>query len=79
VRGKSPLRSEYLRGYHHAQSKLIYTSKYQNTQLAKVQRNKLLWQTAAALLIRLMVPSPRHVARMIGRMAGLWRYQIHHG
>ena len=28
VRGKSPLSGEYLRGYHHAQSKLIYAAKH---------------------------------------------------
>ena len=79
VRGKSPLRSEYIRGYHHAQSKLIYTLKYQSAGQANAQRNKLLWQTALALLIRLMLPSPRHVARMVGRMAGLWKYHFNHG
>jgi N-acetylglucosaminyl-diphospho-decaprenol L-rhamnosyltransferase len=76
VRGNKPLRSEYIRGYHHAQSKLIYTSKYQDTRTARKQQRKLLWQTALALLVRLMVPSPRHVSRMIGRMVGLSKYKF---
>lgn len=76
VRGKHPLRSEYIRGYHHAQSKLIYARKYQSTFAARQQQHKLLWQTALALFVRVLVPSPRHVARMIGRMAGLVKFRI---
>jgi GT2 family glycosyltransferase len=79
VRGRSPLRSEYTRGYHHVQSKLIYARKYQSARQASAQRNKLLWQTTLALLIRLMVPSPRHVARMVGRLGGLCNYHLDHG
>jgi len=79
VRGRSPLRSEYIRGYHHAQSKLIYAGKYGSLSAARQQHRKLLWQTALALFVRLLAPSPRHVARMIGRMAGLWSHQFDHG
>lgn len=75
VRGRSPLRSEYIRGYHHAQSKLIYACKYQDMPTARRQQRKLLWQTALALLVRMMVPSPRYVARMIGRMVGLSQFK----
>jgi GT2 family glycosyltransferase len=76
VRGKHPLRSEYIRGYHHAQSKLIYARKYQSTFAARQQQHKLLWQTALALFVRVLVPSPRHVARMVGRMAGLVKFRV---
>jgi GT2 family glycosyltransferase len=76
VRGRSPLRSEYIRGYHHAQSKLIYARKYQSTIAARQQQQKLLWQTALALFVRVLVPSPRHVARMVGRMAGLLKFRV---
>ncbi len=76
VRGKSPLRSEYIRGYHHAQSKLIYVRKYQSLAAARQQHHKLLWQTALSLFVRVLVPSPRHVARMIGRMAGLLKFRV---
>ncbi|WP_374355416.1 glycosyltransferase family 2 protein [Limnohabitans sp.] len=75
VRGRSPLRSEYIRGYHHAQSKLIYTRKYQSTAAAKQQQRKLLWQTALALPLRLVAYNPRLLARMWGRFKGVrnWR------
>lgn len=71
VRGRSPLRSEYLRGYHHAQSKLIYARKYQSTTHAQRQQHKLLWQTALALPLRLLAYNPRLLARMWGRLQGL--------
>ena len=76
VRGQNPLRSEYIRGYHHAQSKLIYARKYQSLAVARQQHHKLLWQTALSLFVRVLVPSPRHVARMIGRMAGLIKFRV---
>ena len=76
VRGQSPLRSESIRGYHHAQSKLIYARKYQSLAVARQQHHKLLWQTALSLFVRVLVPSPRHVARMIGRMAGLIKFRV---
>ena len=75
VRGRSPLRSEYLRGYHHAQSKLIYARKYQSTTAARQQQRKLLWQTVLALVLRVLLPSPRHVARMFGRVSGLIHFR----
>ena len=71
VRGRSPLRSEYLRGYHHAQSKLIYARKYQSTAAARQQQRKLLWQTALALPLRLLAYNPRLLARMWGRLQGV--------
>ena len=71
VRGRSPLRSEYLRGYHHAQSKLIYARKYQGTAAARQQQRKLLRQTAVVLPLRLLAYNPRLLARMWGRLQGV--------
>jgi N-acetylglucosaminyl-diphospho-decaprenol L-rhamnosyltransferase len=71
VRGKSPLRSEYLRGYHHAQSKLIYTRKYQSLNSARQQQRKLLWGTALTLPLRVLAFNPRLLARMWGRFRGV--------
>jgi N-acetylglucosaminyl-diphospho-decaprenol L-rhamnosyltransferase len=75
VKGKSPLRSEYLRGYHHAQSKLIYASKYLSNEQATVQRSKLLWQTALVLPLRLLAYNPRLIARMWGRLKGVLKWK----
>lgn len=71
VRGKKPLRSEYLRGFHHAQSKLIYTSKHVSQTSARRQKTRLVIETSLAVLLRLLLPSPRLIARLLGRLRGL--------
>jgi GT2 family glycosyltransferase len=71
VRGCSPLRSEYVRGYHHAQSKLIYACKHQGAVIAQQQRRKLLWQTMLTLPLRLLAFNPRLISRMWGRLRGV--------
>ncbi len=75
VRGKQPLRSEYIRGFHHAQSKLIYACKYQSHEVALRQKRKLLWQTLLALPLRLLAYNPRLLARMWGRFKGVMNWK----
>ena len=76
VRGKHPLRSEYIRGYHHAQSKLIYARKYISPATSQRLRRQLIWLTVLALPLRVMLFSPKHVARMWGRLGGLIKYKL---
>jgi GT2 family glycosyltransferase len=71
VRGRSPWRSEYLRGYHHAQSKLIFLNKHESLQAANRLRRQLIWTTTLALPLRVVLFSPKLVARMWGRWRGL--------
>ncbi|MBX3610052.1 MAG: glycosyltransferase family 2 protein [Hydrogenophaga sp.] len=75
VKGNTPWRSEYLRGYHHAQSKLTYTVKHRSLALARSQRWRVLLTTSLALPLRAIAWSPRLLARMAGRWMGLaqWR------
>lgn len=75
VRGKHPWRHEYVRGYHHAQSKLIFARKHQGIDQAKSQRTRLLLGTALTLPLRLLLPSPRLVTRMWGRLWGLIQWK----
>lgn len=77
VRGPKPWHSEYLRGYHHAQSKLIYSHKHTAPERARRQRHQLLWQTALALPLRLIAFSPRLAARMVGRLCGAYHWRPH--
>lgn len=71
VRGRSPWRSEYLRGYHHAQSKLIFLNKHESLPAARRLRTQLIWTTTLALPLRVILFSPKLVARMWGRWRGL--------
>jgi GT2 family glycosyltransferase len=78
VRGKSPLRSEYIRGYHHAQSKLIFAAKHSSYAAAQRLRRELIWKTSLALPLRLVLFSPMLIARMLGRWTGVARWSNRH-
>lgn len=73
VKGKSPLKSEFIRGYHHAQSKLIFEHKHVSTSSADSLRWKTLALAMLTLLPRLLLPQPKYLARLIGRIYGLCR------
>ena len=76
VKGKTPWKSEYLRGYHHAQSKLIYTAKHRSERQARRQRWSVLLGTTLALPLRAIAWSPRLLARMAGRWMGLVQWRL---
>ena len=73
VKGPNPLKSEFIRGYHHAQSKLVFERKYFGAAHAQRLRWKTLGLAVLTLLPRLLLPQPRYLARLLGRMAGLCR------
>lgn len=75
VRGNSPLRAEFYRGFHHAQSKLIFTTKHRSVGRSRHLRWKTLLLAIATLVPRLLVPAPRHLARLLGRIWGLWVFE----
>lgn len=71
VKGPSPWRAEFGRGYHHAQSKLIFTGKHVGPAHVTALRLKTLALAVLNLLPRLLVPLPRYLARLVGRICGL--------
>ena len=73
VKGKNPLKSEFIRGYHHVQSKLIFERKHVGARSAASLRWKTLILALLTLLPRLIVPQPKYLARLIGRIVGLCR------
>ena len=73
VKGPNPLKSEFIRGYHHAQSKLVFEHKYFGTARATRLRWKTLLLALLTLVPRLLLPQPRYLARLTGRIAGLCR------
>lgn len=75
VKGANPLKSEFIRGFHHAQSKLIFETKHFGiTNSKQLQRNTFLL-ALLTLLPRLLLPQPKYIARLIGRIAGLLSYK----
>jgi GT2 family glycosyltransferase len=75
VRGNFPLRGEYLRGYHHAQSKLIYEKKHVRAGGGMRLRRLTLLLAFATMIPRLLIPQPRYLARLLGRIRGLIAYK----
>lgn len=75
VKGPNPLKSEFIRGYHHAQSKLIFETKHFGMVNAGYLQRKTLLLALLTLLPRLLLPQPKYIARLIGRITGLLRYQ----
>ena len=79
VKGKVPLTSEYIRGYYHAQSKLTFEKKHGTLQVALRQRRRLLATTSLALFFRVLLLSPKRLARMWGRWRGLMAWAAQRG
>jgi len=73
VKGPNPLKSEFIRGYHHAQSKLVFERKYFGLAHARRLRYKTLGLAVLTLVPRLLLPQPRYLARLTGRIVGLCR------
>ncbi len=71
VGGSRRWRSEYWRGYHHAQSKVRFAAKYKGAREARKLRRRILALALLELLARLLLPVPRHVSRLAGRIGGL--------
>lgn len=71
VKGAKPWRAEYWRGYHHAQSKILFSWKHAGTQAAGRLRHRALLLSALNVLARIVLLSPKHLARAWGRFQGL--------
>ncbi|MGL4766696.1 MAG: glycosyltransferase [Formosimonas sp.] len=76
VRTRHPVKQEYWRGYHHAQSKLLITEKYKNAQAARRLRVVKISTAVLAVVLRIITLNPRLCARMVGRVVGMWRYTV---
>lgn len=77
VRGPSRSKAEYLRGYHHAQSKLWFAQKHQSGTEARQLRTRTLALALASWPLRALALSPRLLARLNGRIMGLIRWRPH--
>lgn len=66
-------RTEYLRGFHHAQSKIIFQAKHGKAGHALSLKWRTLLLSIPLVLLRVLTLSPRHTARALGRLVGLIR------
>ena len=73
VGGKHRLRSEYLRGFHHIQSKFLFKRKHGGQAVGGLRRCGYALGGAAEALLRLLLLDPKRAARCVGRVAGVLR------
>jgi GT2 family glycosyltransferase len=75
VKGNAPIKGEFWRGYHHAQSKLTYSAKHHGAKEASRLWRRLMIETTLALPLRCVLFSPRMIARLMGRWRGVVAWQ----
>lgn len=71
VKGPNALESEFIRGFHHVQSKLLFTSKYSGSLAARRLRRRLIFISIIIAPFRFLIPQPKYWARLAGRISGL--------
>lgn len=76
VKGTQSLQFEFLRGYHHAQSKIYFHKKYNGRLGARELRKRTLLLALITALMRLFFPQPKYLARLFGRISGLSSMKI---
>jgi GT2 family glycosyltransferase len=76
VKGGNPLKHEFIRGFHHAQSKLLFEKKYFGESRSQQLKIKTLILAIFNLIPRILIPYPRYLARLAGRIIGLIIFKI---
>ncbi|MDO7553797.1 MAG: glycosyltransferase family 2 protein [Burkholderiaceae bacterium] len=71
VKGQAPWRAEYARGFHHARSKIQFFNKHGAPGEATRLKRRTLWLALLTLILRVLLPSPKHIARNAGRVRAL--------
>jgi len=72
--GRHRLKAEYLRGYHHIQSKFIFERKHNQVQLTFAVRLRYMLTAALESLLRGCLLDGARASRAFGRMRGAWAY-----
>jgi GT2 family glycosyltransferase len=72
--GKARFKAEYLRGYHHIQSKFLFDFKHQGLQVTTLRRWRYGLIAGLEMLARLLMLDLARAMRVMGRMAGALRY-----
>lgn len=75
VGGPQRLRAEYTRGYHHIQSKFLFSSKHLGTAVPAWRRWAYGLAAAIEAALRLALLDPRRAARVWGRAIGVLKWR----
>lgn len=72
VRGASPWRTEWGRGFHHSRSKILFQRKHHGLAHAQHTQRLALVSGVVEVFLRLLLLRPYLIARSAGRLAGMW-------
>jgi N-acetylglucosaminyl-diphospho-decaprenol L-rhamnosyltransferase len=72
--GKGRNKAEYLRGYHHIQSKFLFDAKHDGGRITARRRRLYVLTAALELLLRALLMDTARASRAFGRMHGACRY-----
>ena len=72
--GRYRFRAEYLRGYHHIQSKFIFERKHNQGRLTPAVRLRYVLTAGLESVLRCCLFDPARACRALGRMRGAWAY-----
>lgn len=72
--GKARFNAEYLRGYHHIQSKFLFDLKHHQVSVSHIKRWRYCLVAGLELCIRLLLLDAVRASRVLGRVVGAWRY-----
>lgn len=73
--GAARLKAEYLRGYHHIQSKFLFEKKHFKKDVARLRRWRYSFLAGLEAVIRLVLLDRVRAARVVGRMIGSLNYE----
>lgn len=68
--GKARLKAEYLRGYHHIQSKFLFEKKHLNQAPSSLRKFRYATFAAIEFLVRIMIIDFKRASRVLGRLFG---------
>jgi len=72
--GRGRFKAEYMRGYHHIQSKFLFNLKHLGVQVSRARRWRYCITAALEMMARILVLDLVRATRVLGRVMGAWRY-----
>lgn len=75
VAGPKRMQAEYLRGFHHIQSKFRFHQKHQHAAMPALRRFRYLAGAVAETGLRMLLLDRKRTARVWGRVMGVLRYR----
>lgn len=72
--GKGRFKAEYMRGYHHIQSKFLFNIKHRGESVSTARRWRYCTSAALEMVARLLILDLVRATRVFGRVMGAWHY-----